>query len=808
MLSLSRGVEADSVSFDSPKSWEASWSITPQLHVFNGDGHLALAQFRKDINATHDAHLFVHPTNERGDVQGGIWSALSNENEAPLIIDGNPTTFWQPAAADPLDQQIVQIDLGRVVLVKEIRVHFPDQEGARPFRQFSILASTGAHVAALEDVYRFAPIFRTTKPNRDTLITFGFKSSVWDTTRAVEPLGGGGSSDFATPAFTGAAATANTGGSGNLATSQQNGSRIEENTHWQMIQFLRFLVDEDQEDGALAEIEVIAVGDNISLVVEENGGTFVNGSRATDPFFLLDGNLNTYSVVAANDQFAYSRGPAFEGGLWWQVDLGATYWVDDAFLYWQKAGERLSNFKNQQSNYAFTGYTFFSSDRTTTLRCDIDFDEWFVEPEYSRYQIKRHFRYLFNMRKVRYIFWLALLDFGWLAHPMELQIFAPGHPAEVVMESHFLNLGELAGDGQPKVIKSVHWDADLPPNAGGGLRTRSGNEMGAVYTFRNKIGEVVTEEKWNSSPKVLRGGIDTMIVGGEDWSAWSNVYKIPGEPFKSDSPRRFVQIELSMSTEDPKVSPTMRSMELEFVDALVNRALGSIQPRSAKPNEDTRFIYTLWPEVTADNSGFDRMRLVVPDLVRADEVEIMVAGQAIAPTGIEITADSLLIELQQVVRGDSVQIAFTTRLVRNAAVVELDLGLSEAPDLWQDVEPAARRSNVVLLPDLAGSDRLIDHLQISSHVVTPNGDGVNDAIELSFVVLKAQGAVPTVQITDLAGRGVVQLTATNDGPTRRFVWDGKNAIGEIVEPGVYLFRIDVNSDSGDATDLRTVSVAY
>jgi len=263
-----------------------------------------------------------------------------------------------------------------------------------------------------------------------------------------------------------------------------------------------------------------------------------------------------------------------------------------------------------------------------------------------------------------------------------------------------------------------------------------------------------------------------------------------------------------MSTEDPKVSPTMRSMELEFVDALVNRALGSIQPRSAKPNEDTRFIYTLWPEVTADNSGFDRMRLVVPDLVRADEVEIMVAGQAIAPTGIEITADSLLIELQQVVRGDSVQIAFTTRLVRNAAVVELDLGLSEAPDLWQDVEPAARRSNVVLLPDLAGSDRLIDHLQISSHVVTPNGDGVNDAIELSFVVLKAQGAVPTVQITDLAGRVVVQLTATNDGPTRRFVWDGKNAIGEIVEPGVYLFRIDVNSDSGDATDLRTVSVAY
>jgi len=134
--------------------------------------------------------------------------------------------------------------------------------------------------------------------------------------------------------------------------------------------------------------------------------------------------------------------------------------------------------------------------------------------------------------------------------------------------------------------------------------------------------------------------------------------------------------------------------------------------------------------------------------------------------------------------------------------------LSETPGLWQDVEPAERRSNVVLLPDLAGSNRLIDDLQISSRVVTPNGDGINDAVELSFVVFKAQNSEPMVEIADLAGRVVTRLTATIDGPTRRFAWNGRNAAGEAVEPGVYLFRIDVNSDSGDATELRTVSVAY
>jgi hypothetical protein len=131
---------------------------------------LGLVKFRKDINAALDAPLFVHPTNERGDVPGGIWSALSNPNAAPRIIDGDTATFWKPAGGDPLDKWIVQIDLGRAVLAQEIRIHFPDEEGAKPFRQFSVFASTGAHVAALEDVYRFAPIYRTTKPNLDTYI--------------------------------------------------------------------------------------------------------------------------------------------------------------------------------------------------------------------------------------------------------------------------------------------------------------------------------------------------------------------------------------------------------------------------------------------------------------------------------------------------------------------------------------------------------------------------------------------------------------------------------------------------------------
>ena len=82
-LLLPCGVYAEFLTFASQAAWEANWSLKPQLSIFTPEGHLGLVKFRKDINAALDAHLFVHPTNERGDVAGGIWSALSNPNDAP-----------------------------------------------------------------------------------------------------------------------------------------------------------------------------------------------------------------------------------------------------------------------------------------------------------------------------------------------------------------------------------------------------------------------------------------------------------------------------------------------------------------------------------------------------------------------------------------------------------------------------------------------------------------------------------------------------------------------------------------------------
>ena len=340
------------------------------------------------------------------------------------------------------------------------------------------------------------------------------------------------------------------------------------------------------------------------------------------------------------------------------------------------------------------------------------------------------------------------------------------------------------------------------------LRSRSGIALSEEFTFHNKIGEEVTEEKWLSSPKVLRGKVDTSLVVGEEWNAWSNVYQVSGETFQSDSPRRFVLLEMILSTEDPAGAPTVNSISIEFENALVQGARGSVIPREASPNEDTRFTYTLWPETDGIDSGFARLRFTVPEPVDLQSVEVMVGAANVAPAAVDMRGDSLLIDLPQAISGDSLQVSFTTHLLQNATVFTLDLGSSERLGLWQSVEAAERRSNIVMLPELTGSGRLIGDLQLASAVFTPNGDGVNDLLEVRFVAFKVEGTAPRVEVFDLAGRKVAALAPGAEGSQRLYTWDGHDADGATVAPGLYVLRIDLGAEAGDDTVVRTVAVAY
>ena len=113
-----------------------------------------------------------------------------------------------------------------------------------------------------------------------------------------------------------------------------------------------------------------------------------------------------------------------------------------------------------------------------------------------------------------------------------------------------------------------------------------------------------------------------------------------------------------------------------------------------------------------------------------------------------------------------------------------------------------------MLPELTNSSQLIDDFFISSPTLTPNGDGINDRLAVRFVVLKVENREPRVEVFDLAGRKVAVLAPVAEGLHHLFTWDGTQASGAVVEPGIYVLRVDLSADAGDDTMLRTIAVAY
>ena len=766
---------SEELHFNSQAAW-SRWQIPPGLVQINEAGKLSLTRFRKEINAVADAHRFVHTTQERGDaVSGGIWAAGNNAADAGRAIDGDESTFWRLDQNAELKDWFIDIDLGRGVLARHIRLKFPDRDGARPLRQFSVFATTGARIQPTSDLFQFEPVFRTTLPNTANEVLIPLSYPATDTVVVVDP---GMEADLAAE------------------------------SRYQVIQYISIVAEEKNPDAALAEVEVLAVGDNISIGANQRG-SFTSGRVAAGPEFLFDADLNTTILITSG------RGDqGWEGaGTWFHADLGAVFFVEELFLYVLRSWEGTSG---SHRGSAGPGHRILFSDGTRTIGSDLPVPEpldytlllTHLEPNADNlYRI----RYLFKPRKMRYLFWHGVTDRGWLESKWgEMMLFSSGYPAEVIMRSPFLDLGNEAGDGRPKVIKALGWQARQPPGTRLALRSRAGNQLREEYTFYDRGGSEINEARWSSAPTVLRGPVDTTVVVGSDWDQWSNTYLQPGEDFQSSSPRRFVQLELILSTDHPQRAVELNDLWIEFEDALVSGALGQVEPRRAQANEATDFVYTLWPESMAEDSGFDRVRLGVAGVDSAAGIKVQVGANQVTPLATLFSADGLEVVLPQVVFSDSIKVSFVARLVKNASVIAAEVGLSGRDGVWQSAEPAVRRGNVVLLPQLPSTPGLVGELSLSTQVLTPNGDGVNDGLEVEFLSLKVDGGAPSVAVYDLAGGLVARLEgAAGNGGMWRYSWDGLNTTaGKLAGPGLYLLSIDLGADAGNDRALRLFNLVY
>ena len=733
--------------------WE-TWIFPVGTLDLRADGSIKPVQFEQPFNAAPSSPLFTHELKKAGEQRGGVWRAGSNEADAHLIIDADTTTYWQPSQDDPLNAWWIEIDLGRMVAVKEVRLHFPDEEGARPLRALRVFASDGKFQSITDDVFLFNLIGGTTKRNEETLLSYPV--AFGEATKRVLSFGRpAGDTDISTT--------------------------------FAPTQYIRVIADVKSEDAALAEVEVISFGQNIAQGTAGRGGIIDDQGKERAPA-MIDGNVNTFW-----EELNWSETGQFIAQ--WRWDLGAVFWINRViFVAFQET--------TTWGRPRILRHRLLGSAGELKPSGDIDFNILFDFPAPGDWNNPEPITYL--MHPYRPLRHLEMIFGGSSSGAMAEAVVVPtGYVAEVELRSDFLKI-----ENRPKVFRTLEWDADLPPGTQILAQTRSGSGLDEGNTYYHRKGHEVTEDEYNALKKRWKGDIVPYIRPSADWSGWSNTYLFSGQEFLSPSPRRYVQFRVLLKSDSPDVAPTLKGLRLNYTDSFLNGALGQVSPNEAQVGEPENFTYALQPDFQSGDKGFNRLRLNTPSQAAAESVAIRVAGTEVEPVSLALLPDSLVVELPQVVRRQKVEIDLRVNVFANPYLFSAFVGHTDEMEFWQQVDPAGRAATTVFLPAVPASESLLDKVAISPKVLTPNGDGIGDQAEIRFAVLKADAPV-AVDIYALDGRQVGSLAGgRNSDGFFVYEWNGADAEGRRVPPGIYVCRIQIDAQAEVQNLAQIINVAY
>ena len=101
-------------------------------------------------------------------------------------------------------------------------------------------------------------------------------------------------------------------------------------------------------------------------------------------------------------------------------------------------------------------------------------------------------------------------------------------------------------------------------------------------------------------------------------------------------------------------------------------------------------------------------------------------------------------------------------------------------------------------------------MKLSSPVLTPNNDGVNDRVVIEYDLLNLAGTVPaSVDVYSLSGQRLSSVPIAGVASGRFSTqWDGRDDGGKILPPGMYILRLEVAADQSKDSVERIISLAY
>jgi len=365
----------------------------------------------------------------------------------------------------------------------------------------------------------------------------------------------------------------------------------------------------------------------------------------------------------------------------------------------------------------------------------------------------------------------------------EMEVYGTGHTDRGTFLSDILDLGL---PGAAKNLGRVNWQATVPERTALTMQFRSG---------------------------------DSQEDFADEEAGWSAPFAEPSIWFPAEEPAALIQYRVSMSSLDDTRSPVFDGVTIDYsgTDVAASSSRTRSTPNRVPMGRDTTFTCIVDLDFEDGDLGVERLEIMVPsaavlgDVVGATASEWASTEDRLSLTFASPLTEDVQLEIPFVSRTYATSHKFRTYLYAPGSEDPLNAAQNT------DADPVTEELYSWNLLATTSMDDALTQVRAEPAVVTPNGDDINDHTVIGFVLAKVNTPVDVdIHIYDLSGRSVRQLSPsplaagsyTGGVAAAPGYWDGTDDAGNVVPPGIYLFRVRANLDTGDEMLAGTVAVAY
>ena len=400
----------------------------------------------------------------------------------------------------------------------------------------------------------------------------------------------------------------------------------------------------------------------------------------------------------------------------------------------------------------------------------------------------------------------------------EMQVFGRGFVPTASFVSAPIDLGE------PASLGTIRWAWHVDPGAQIVVQTRSGvDDQASVYWRKTGIGteispldergQPLTADSYNLLRPDKRGGITDDLSNWSPWQTYELEDGRQGTQLLSPSPRRYVQVRVQLFSVG-LAGGQLDSLSFDYSQPPVARAaIGEISPSLVEPSTSTLFTYAVRARIDAGQSGFDALRLST--VAQIDSITAVRINRQSVDFSTTLLADgSRSVSFPRIVQDQTLlEVDLHARVFRYGTPFDGSVSDSATDEVALQVSAGDAAADVVgddLMVRIRLVDELLSDLRVHPNPFTPNGDGLNDLTTVSFSLLRLTTATPVaLRIFDLAGRLVRRLEVELAGSSAaQLQWDGRNDKDVLLPPGLYVFRLSIESDGGTQDRVGHIALAY